>query len=182
MALSFLFLLVRRVIELNTRDPAPEHLRQGLEILVLRHQLKVLKRKAPRPRFNWADRAFLSLAARLLPRVRWSSFLVTPATVLEWQRKIVRRRWTYKNRPGRPPLQPETVELICRVARENRRWGYLPRRGRAEEAGGHRVSDGGAWRPAPPRPRAGAPADRPELGRVPAGTGGEHAGDGLLPH
>ena len=50
---------------------------------------------------------------------------MTPATVLEWQRKIVRRRWTYKNRPGRPPLQPETVELICRVARENRRWGYL---------------------------------------------------------
>src|SRR5579863_9179321 len=89
-----------------------------IEILVLRHQLEVLHRKTPRPRFSWSDRAFLSLAARLLPRQRWSSLLVTPATILEWQRRIVRRHRTYPNRPGRPPLGEETVELICRLARE----------------------------------------------------------------
>ena len=92
---------------------------------MLRHQLDVLRRKSGRPRFSWADRAFLALAARLLPRCRWPSLLVTPATVLEWQRKVARRRWRYPNRPGRPPLPQETVELICRLARENPRWGYL---------------------------------------------------------
>ena len=123
-ALSFLFLLVRRVTELlgarrlSTFD-------KDVEILVLRHQLSVLRRKSPRPRFSWADRAFLALATRLLPRWRWSALLVTPATVLDWQRKIVRRRWTCPNRPGRPPLPQQTVELICRLARENPRWGYL---------------------------------------------------------
>ena len=89
---------------------------KDVEILVLRHQLSVLRRKSPRPRFSWADRAFLALAARLLPRWRWSALLVTPATVLDWQRKIVRRRWTCPNRPGRPPLPQQTVELICRLA------------------------------------------------------------------
>jgi len=98
---------------------------KDVEILVLRHQLKVLRRKTPRPRFSWADRAFLSLTARLLPRQRWSSLLVTPATILEWQRRIVRRRWTYPNRPGRPPLGEESVDLICQLAQENPRWGYM---------------------------------------------------------
>ena len=124
MALSFLFLLVRRALEMflvrrkSTFD-------KDVEILVLRHQLEVLRRKTPRPRFSWADRAFLSLTARLLPRQRWSSLLVTPATILEWQRRIVRRRWRYPNRPGRPPLDEETVDLICQLAQENPRWGYL---------------------------------------------------------
>ena len=112
MALSFLFLLVRRAIELlglrrlNTFD-------KDVEILVLRHQLDVLRRKSGRPRFSWADRAFLALSARLLPRWCWPALLVTPATVLDWQRRIVRRRWTYPNRPDRPPLPQETTELIC---------------------------------------------------------------------
>lgn len=124
MALTFLFLLVRRAVEmLGIRRKST--LDKDVEILVLRHQLAVLRRKTPRPRFSWADRAFMSLAARFLPRQRWSSLLVTPATILEWQRRIVRRRWTYANRPGRPPLGEETVELICRLAQENPRWGYL---------------------------------------------------------
>ena len=73
--------------------------------------------------FTWADRAFLALAARFLPRGRWSSLRVTPATVLGWQRRVVARRWRYSSRPGRPPLGEETVELICRLAPENPRWG-----------------------------------------------------------
>jgi hypothetical protein len=76
---------------------------KDVEILVLRHQLEVLHRKTPRPRLSWSDRAFLSLAAQLLPRHRWTSFLVTPATILEWQRRIIRRHWIYPKRSGRPP-------------------------------------------------------------------------------
>lgn len=125
MALSFLFRLVRRVVEL-LRVRRLNGLEKDIEIIVLRHQLQVLHRRTPRPRFTWADRAFLALAGTLLPRQRWSSLLVTPATLLAWQRKIVRKRWTYPHRqPGRPPLPDEHVELICHLARENPRWGYL---------------------------------------------------------
>src|SRR6202140_2295406 len=96
------------------------------EILVLRHQLAVLQRQAARPRFTWSDRALVSALARLVPRERWASFLVTPETILRWHRALVRRRWTYPHRrPGRPPLPDETIELIVRLTRENPRWGYL---------------------------------------------------------
>jgi putative transposase len=93
---------------------------------VLRHQLAVLQRQGARPRFTWSDRALVSALARLVPRERWASFLVTPETILRWHRALVRRRWTYPHRkPGRPALSQETVELIVRLARENPRWGYL---------------------------------------------------------
>jgi len=123
-ALPFLFVILRRAIELvglrrkSTFD-------KDVETLVLRHQLEVLHRKGHRARFTWADRAWLALASQFLPRRRWTAFLVTPATLLEWQRRVVRRRWAYPNRPGRPSLDPETIELVCRMVRENPRWGYL---------------------------------------------------------
>ena len=86
----------------------------------------MLRRQVDRPRFSWSDRALIALLASLVPRERWRSFLVTPQTVLDWHRRLVRRRWTYPHRrPGRPRLADETVELICRLARENPRWGYL---------------------------------------------------------
>ena len=124
MALLFLFRLVRRTIEL-LRVRRLGGLEKDIEIIVLRHQLQVLHRPTPRPHFTWADRAFLALAGTLLPRHRWSSLLVTPTTLLAWQRKVVRKRWTYPRRkPGRPRLPDSHVELICRLARENPRWGY----------------------------------------------------------
>jgi putative transposase len=97
---------------------------KALEIVVLRHELAVLRRQAGRPTFRSADRWFLAAAARTLPRVRWSSFLVTPATLLRWHRHLVAKRWTYARRPGRPPLDGEVRGLIVRLARENPRWGY----------------------------------------------------------
>ncbi|HMK97511.1 MAG TPA: integrase, partial [Acidimicrobiales bacterium] len=96
------------------------------EILALRHQLAVLRRQVRRPRFTWPDLALVALLSRLVPREPWRAFLVTPQTVLDWHRSLTRKRWTYPHRqPGRPALPDETAELICTLARENPRWGYL---------------------------------------------------------
>ncbi|HEV8177566.1 MAG TPA: hypothetical protein VGP44_07750, partial [Gemmatimonadales bacterium] len=105
----------------------PEVGSRDLEILVLRHQIRVLHRKVPRPRFSRLDRAVLAAASRVLPRERWSSFLVSPRTLLRWHHLSVRRKWTYPSlgKPGRPPLDAEVRALILRLARENPRWGCV---------------------------------------------------------
>ena len=78
-----------------------------------------------RPIYRPADRALLAALSRLLPRGRWSSFPVTPETLLAWHRRLVKRRWTYPGRrPGRPRVDAETTALVLRLARENPRWGY----------------------------------------------------------
>ncbi len=117
-----LYQLLRRLLGL-VRAHRTDVLSNEAEILVLRHQLAVLRHPVVRPRFSWSDRALVALLANLVPRQRWSSFLVTPQTVLDWHRRLVRRQWTYPHRrPGRPSLANETVDLICRLARENSRW------------------------------------------------------------
>ena len=125
MVLSFLYRLVHRtfgVLGLARRDTFAK----DAEILVLRHQLAVLRRQIGRARFTWSDRALIALLAGLIRRERWTAFVVTPKTILDWHRRLVRRRWTYPHRrPGRPPPEQETVELIVRLAREDPRWGYL---------------------------------------------------------
>ena len=125
MALSFLYRLARRVTEL-LRIHRTDAAAKDAKILVLRHQLAVLRREVARPCFSSSDRALIATLSRLVPRERFAAFLVTPETILRWQRALVRRRWTYPHSgAGRPPLGEKTVELIVALARENSRWGYL---------------------------------------------------------
>jgi hypothetical protein len=97
---------------------------KDLEIVVLRHELAVLRRQSHRPALTQTDRLCLAAASRLLPRVHWRAFIVTPATLLRWHRRLVAKRWTFARRAGRPPLRRETRALVLRLARENPPWGY----------------------------------------------------------
>jgi hypothetical protein len=108
-----------------------------LEIVVLRHELAVLRRQTARPLLTTADRVFLAAAGRLLPGSIWTMFVVKPATLLEWHRRLI-RRWTSRRRAGRRPINLEVRKLILRIAREST-MGLSAHRGRTERTGRHRV-------------------------------------------
>jgi hypothetical protein len=128
------FLVVRRVLALARLGPSPDA--KDVEIAVLRHQLVVLQRQIARPRYAPSDRLILATLAKLLPRDRWRTFLVTPATLLRWHRELVRRRWTYPS-PRRRGLDEAVIDLVPRLARENPRWGYLRIVGECRKLGVH---------------------------------------------
>jgi putative transposase len=103
---------------------------------VLRHQLAVLRRTVGRPRLQRRDRLLLAAASTLLPRKRWSVFLVSPQTLLRWHRELIARKWTYRRHsPGRPPLDPALRELVLRLGRENPRWGCVRIQGELRKLG-----------------------------------------------
>ncbi len=120
---SFCYLVLRRLLQLAALRFRPDEFKE-LEIVVLRHELAVLRRQLARPELSASDRVFLAAASRLLPRASWRSFVVTPTTLLRWNRRLVAKRWTYQARVGRPPIGGEIRALVLRLARENRRWGY----------------------------------------------------------
>lgn len=121
---SFVYACFRHLVELMLWMFRSEDAKE-VEILVLRHELQVLRRQVKRPALRPADRALLSALSRVLARPRWRCFFVTPETLLSWHRRIVARRWTFPSRrPGRPALDSEIEALILRLARENPVWGY----------------------------------------------------------
>lgn len=121
---SFLCLVLRQVLQLLVLLGRSQRSKE-LEILLLRHELAILRRGKPRPGLRHADRVFLAALARVLPRELRPLFLVSPATLLRWHRRLLARRWTYpRHAPGRPPLQRELRNLSVRLGRENPHWGY----------------------------------------------------------
>ncbi len=114
MLVSMCYVLLRWLLEFVTLRARSMEFKE-LEIIVLRHELAILRRTRRRPAISAVDRLFLAAASRLLPRVQWRSFIVTPATLLRWHRRLIAKRWTQATSVGRPPLGRETraAEVPC---------------------------------------------------------------------
>jgi putative transposase len=135
MLCALIYWLLRRLIGPAAGSRASRH--NDVEVLVLRHQLAVLKRQVNRPRLRQRDRLLMAALSRMLPRERWSAFLVRPQTLLRWHRELVRRKRTYHHRStgGRPPIAQDVRDLIVRMGRENPRWGCMRIRGELAKLG-----------------------------------------------
>ena len=132
--LSFCYWALRRLFELAELALRSEEAKE-VEILILRHQLHVLRRQVKRPYLKPQDRALLAAIACVLPRRLCTSLLVRPETVLRWHRTLVARRWTYPRRQGRPEKAGEIRRLVVRLAKENETWGYRRVQGELKQLG-----------------------------------------------
>ena len=135
--LALVYSLVCGLLRLAlVRNPAARA--ETVELLALRHEVRVLRRRVRRTPWRPSDRVLLAALSRCLPRSEWWRFPVRPETLLRWHRDLVRRKWAAFGRrrgPGRPPLAPELRALVLRLAREHPTWGYVRIRGDLRELG-----------------------------------------------
>jgi transposase InsO family protein len=161
MFLHFGYLILCQILRLAVQGMRGER-SKDIEIVVLRHQVAVLRRQVARPDLEPIDRLVLSALSRLLPRSRWSTFFVTPAALLRWHRELVARKWTYpRRRPGHPPIRAEIRALVLPLARENPHWGHRRVQGELCRLG-YRVAPSTVWTilnaaGIDPAPRRGGP-------------------------
>src|SRR5216684_6174010 len=123
---SVVYLLVRRLLGC-LMVLARGQVSKDAELLVLRHENAVLRRQVGRVRYQPGDRMWLAALSRLVPRRRWGEvFMVTPATLLAWHRRLAARKWDYTShrRPGRPSTAAAIRKLVIRMATENPTWGH----------------------------------------------------------
>src|SRR6266545_1143838 len=145
---------------------------KDMEILVLRHQLVVLRRQTPPPKLEPADRALLAALSRVLPRSRWSCFLVRPQTLLRWHRRLVAGAWTYPHRPtGRPALNPGVQQLIVPPGQGELHLRLPAHQGRAAAPGELGLGNRSPNHAAPPRAGPSTAADGHHLAGVPPPAG-----------
>jgi putative transposase len=162
MLCALIYWLLRRLIGPAAGSRASRH--NDVEVLVLRHQLAVLKRQVSRPRLRQGDRLLVAALSRMLPRERWSAFLVRPQTLLRWHRELVRRKWTYRHRStgGRPPSPRMFGTSSC---------GWEGR-----TLGGDACGSEESW------PSSGSRSPRPRSGRSCAATGSDLPHGGRVRH
>ena len=146
MLISVVYLLVRCLLGCVT-VLFRGRVSKDAELLVLRHENTVLRRHIGRVRYTPADRLWLAALSRLVPRRRWGEvFMVTPATLLAWHRRLVARKWDYtsRRRPGRPPTAAAVRKLVIRIATENPRWGHRRVQGELVRLG-HQIAASTVW-------------------------------------
>ncbi|WP_405098189.1 hypothetical protein [Micromonospora sp. NBC_01412] len=144
MFVSFGYLILCLILRLVVQGMRGER-SKDVEIVVLRHQVAVLRRQVARPDLEPVDRLVLSALSRLLPRTHWSAFFVTPATLLRWHCNLVAGKWTYPKRRSRhSPLRAEIRALVLRLAWENLTWGYRRVQGELLRLG-YRVAASTVW-------------------------------------